>query len=79
MMLKTLSTAAVNKGDDGCLKKVGSCGENITGSSIANLRGRGEVREKRVEYNDNEVGGRGLESAGSGESYTGEHGIVNHS
>ena len=85
-MLNTLSPAAVNKGDEGCRKEVGACGENIPGSSIASLTGFGEeVRRmwrrykpggeeeerawrKRVEYDDNEVGGRGLESTGSGEN-----------
>ena len=37
MMLNTLSPATVNKGDEWCLNEVGSCGENIPGSSIANL------------------------------------------
>lgn len=54
MMLNTLSPAAVNKGDEGCRKGVGSWGENTPGSSIASLtgfggRGGGGIRQEERE------------------------------
>ena len=57
MMLNTLSPAAVNKGDEGRRKVVGSCGENTPGSSIASLTEFGE--EERQRWRRYKPGGEG--------------------